>query len=123
MARRTAVLVTLVAALLAGCTAAPTARLATSSVVPGAPAAPLAPVTAPLVRAIPGMKGPAPTVAVKAGAAPAELAVAAQTVAADVVTADAELEALELLAEDGGTYALQGWFQDLKDKIKRAWQR
>ncbi len=121
-ARRTAILVTLAAALLAGCTSAPSARLATSVSVPVAPA-PLAPAAAPLIRTVPGFKGPAPTVVVTAGAAPAALAVAAQEVTADVITADAELEALELLADDGPTYQLQGWFQDLKDKLKRAWQR
>lgn len=123
-ARRTAILVTLVAALLAGCSAAPSARLATAASIPGAPApAPLAPATAPLVRTVPGLKGPAPVVSVKAGAAAAEVAVAAQNLTADVVAVDAELEALDLLADDGGAYQLQGWFQDLKDSIKRAWQR
>lgn len=123
-ARRTAIFVTLVAALLAGCTAAPTARLATSVSQSGVPVAPLAPATAPLVRSIPGLKGPAPVVSVKAGAAPvAAMAVVSQELTAEVLTADAELEALELLADDGATYQLQGWFQDLKDSIKRAWQR
>lgn len=124
-ARRTAIFVTLAAALLAGCASAPTARLSTSVSQQGVPLAPapLAPAGAPLVRTVPGLVGPAPTVVVKAGAAPAELAVAAQEVTADVITADSELEALELLADDGASYQLQGWFQDIKDSIKRAWQR
>jgi hypothetical protein len=128
-ARRSMILVTLAVAMLAGCTAAPTARLATSAGLKGtplAPAAPLAPVTAPLVKTIPGFSGPAPTVSVKAGAAPAVAAATvavAQEATADVVAIDTELEALDLLVDDGSGYQLQGWFQDLKDSIKRAWQR
>lgn len=116
--RRSAILVTLTAALLAGCGATPTARLATSTggkaplaaLTPKAPAAALA---------------PAPTVMVRPGAAPvaAPVVAYAQTVAADVVVADTELEALELLADEGTGYQLQGIFGDFKDSIKRVWQR
>ena len=134
MAARHLVLIAVATSLLAGCVSAPTARLATSRVsgadVPLAPAAavqaPAAALPAPVVKTIPGFAGPQPTVAVKAGAAPAApaLAVAAQTAAADVVAADSELEALDLLADStGATYGLQGWWQDLKDSIKRSWQR
>jgi hypothetical protein len=114
--RRSAILVTLAAALLTGCAATPTARLATSAVTLKAPL--------PAVQPVVNVKGPAPTVAVRPGVAMSvPVAAVAQAAAADVVALDAELEALELLADDGASYQLQGFFGDLKDSIKRVWQR
>jgi hypothetical protein len=76
------------------------------------------------VQPLVNVKGPAPTVAVRPGVAvAAPVAAMSQAAAADVVTVDSELEALELLADNGATYQLQGVFGDLKDSIQRAWQR
>jgi len=121
MTRRPLILVVLAAAMLTGCATSPAARLGISAATlpAGAPVAP-----APLVNTLPGFSGPAPTVSVKAGVVAAEAVTAtAQTATADVVAVDAQMEALDLIADDGTSYQLQGWFSDLKDSIKRAWQR
>ncbi|MEB3329689.1 MAG: hypothetical protein VKQ33_10700 [Candidatus Sericytochromatia bacterium] len=117
--RRSATLVILAAVLVSGCAATPTARLATSAVA-GKPPAPAA---APAMT----VQGPVPTVVVRPGAAvvpvAAPVAAVSRAAAAEVVALDAELEALELLADEGAAYQLQGFFGDLKDSIKRVWQR
>ncbi|MEB3196466.1 MAG: hypothetical protein VKP62_04610 [Candidatus Sericytochromatia bacterium] len=115
--RRSAILVTLAAAILAGCTAAPTTRLATkaSLTTPAQVAAPLQPAAA---------KPAAPTVTVVAGAnVAAPLAAEAETAAQYLMAEDDDLEALELLVDDPAGYQLQGLFGDLKDSVRRAWQR
>jgi hypothetical protein len=49
----------------------------------------------------------------------AVLATRGQDSAAAIVTTDREIEAVDLIAEAGGAYAVKGWFGDLKDTFKR----
>lgn len=120
--RRSAILVTLAAALMSGCAATPTARLAVAPSIPNAPARMAAvAVTAPSVKVV----ASAPTVTLKPGAAPLVAAQVAyvQAAAKNLIAVDQDLEALELLAEDASGYQLQGLWTDFKDTIKRVVQR
>lgn len=118
---RRLILVTVIASLLAGCGATPTmgpvakasrgagSKTAASAVKPG-------------VRTIPGYAGPAPSVSVTASGTATEVA-ASEEAAEAMLASDLELESIELLIQDGGAYFVQGWFTDLKDWVKRTWQR
>lgn len=102
--------ITLIASVLTGCAAAPNATL--GSVSRSAKAA------SPSVRVIAG----APTVTVTARS-DAKSVAASQASAEELLAADANLDSIELLIQDGGAYFVQGWFTDLKETIKRAWTR
>lgn len=119
---RRLMLVTIIASLLAGCgtdVVTPAAKLAGKGQTTKSVAA-----AKPVVKTIPGYKGPAPSVSVTASVAASESAVAAsQASVAEVLVEDTQLESIELLIQDGGAYFVQGFFTDLKDAIVRTWQR
>jgi hypothetical protein len=107
---------TLIASLLTGCGAAPTA----TKLAKAAAAAPL-----PSVRQIVSNNSSRATVTiVSAAQAPAVSA----TAAADLASADSHLDSIEWLIQDGGAYltqkyTIQSWFGDLVDKIKDVYHR
>jgi hypothetical protein len=102
---------TLIASLLAGCGAAPTA----TKLAKAAAAAPL-----PTVRQIVANNSSRATVTiVSAAQAPA----ATTTAAADLANADSHLDSIEWLIQDGGAYFVQSWFGDLVDKVKDIYHR
>lgn len=102
--------ITLIASLLTGCAAAPNATLGTVRQSKAA---------TPSVRVVTG----GPSVTVTANAEP-EAAAVSQASAEELLAADANMDSIELLIQDGGAYfQVQGWFTDLKESIKRAWTR
>lgn len=110
---RRVLLATLITSILAGCSAAPTSSL-------GAVRQKAA--SQPVVKVIPGYKGPSVTVTASGNASDSVVA-SSQEAAAELIAADSKLDSIELLIQDGGAYLVQGWFSDLKDSIKRAWTR
>ena len=117
---RRLILVTIISTLLAGCGASPTADLVTRTSRGAAKTVVAA--AKPVVRTIPGYTGPSPSVSVVAKGTAADVA-ASEAAAASLLESDLELESIELLIQDGGAYFVQGWFTDLKDYVKRTWQR
>lgn len=110
---RRILIATVIAGLLAGCGASPTAPRMTRTTKP-APTA-----TVSLVSN--NGSGLTPTVAVKASAGVSAAAVAtSKQAAADLMAADMSLDAMELI-QDGGGYFVQGFFGDLWDSVKRTW--
>lgn len=107
---RRPLLAILIASLLAGC---------------GAPTMADRPVkrqmskNAPVVRVLPN----APSVTVVATKASAEAVEASTEAITAMLEADAGVDAIELLIQDGGAYMIAGWFTDLKDWVKRTWTR
>jgi hypothetical protein len=74
----------------------------------------------PMVTTIPGVIGETATVSLQPTLnVTAVLASRGQDSASAVVASDSEIEAVDLIAEAGGSYAVKGWFTDLKDTFKR----
>lgn len=117
MTRQISMLV-LSAAILAGCGSAQVGRMSAAQLATGT-AAP-----APTVSVVAGLASElAPTVSVKPGVASAPVIAASQSAVADVAAQDVELDALDAMTVQGEAYKLQGWWSDLKDSVKKAWQR
>lgn len=115
MTRQVTMLV-LAAAMLAGCGSTPVGRMGATNLAPAK--------AAPTVSVVPGFASAiAPTVTVQPGLAPANVIAASQASVADIATQDLELDALDAMTAQGNSYQLQGWWSDLKDSVKKAWQR
>lgn len=111
---RRLLLITLVASLLAGCGTPAAVRSDLSR-----PMTQRSAKVQPTVRVV-----SAPSVTVSSAAqAPAAKVLSSQKAVEEMLAADASVEAIELLIQDGGAYFVQGWFTDLKDYVKRTWTR
>jgi hypothetical protein len=110
-------LLVLSAAILAGCGSAQVGRMSAAQLANSAAPAPTVSLVAGLASEL------APTVSVKPGVATAPVIAASQAAVSDIAAQDVELDALDAMTLQGDAYKLQGWWTDLKDSLKKAWQR
>lgn len=115
MTRQVTMLV-LAAAMLAGCGSTPVGRMGATALNTAK--------AAPTVSVVPGFAAAvSPTVTVQPGLAAATVVAASQASVSAIASQDLELDALDLMTAPADGYKLQGWWSDLKDSVKKAWQR